>query len=90
MEEQLHKEFLELGQRGVKVKGWWFKTRARQILEAQSTCTTTDSNQSHTFKFSLGWFTRFKARHRISLRKPTNTAQKPPNEKEEAINKFHQ
>ena len=82
MEESLHKEFLELRRKGVKVKGWWFKTRAKAILES--------TTPSATFKFSEGWFTRFKKRYHVSFRRPTNTAQKAPSEKEEAIQNFHQ
>ena len=81
MEEQLHKEFRELRRRGIKVKGWWFKTRAKQILES--------ANPNNTFKFSQGWFARFKNRYKISLRRPTNTAQKQPSEKEASIQEFH-
>ena len=78
MEEQLHKEFRELRRRGIKVKGWWFKFRAKQILAS-----------THPESYSDGWFTRFKLRYKISLRKSTNTAQKPPDEKEAAILEFH-
>lgn len=81
MEEQLHKEFRELRQRGIKVKGWWFKSRAKQILES--------SDPTNSFKYSEGWFSRFKSRYRISLRRPTNTAQRQPDEKEEALQEFH-
>ena len=81
MEEQLHKEFRELRRRGLKVKRWWFQARAKQILE--------ERNPQSSFKFSNGWFSRFKKRYRISLRRPTNTAQKPPSDKEAAIAEFH-
>ncbi len=81
MEEQLHKEFRELRRKGAKVKVWWFKTRAKQILES--------THPGNDFKFSQGWFSRFKNRYKISFRRPTNTAQKPPSEKEEAIQQFH-
>ena len=81
MEEQLHKEFRELRRKGMKVKGWWFKTRAKQILDS--------SDPGHAFQFSEGWFTNFKNRYKISLRCPTNTAQKPPDDKEAAIMEFH-
>ena len=81
MEEQLHTEFRELRRKGIKVKGWWFKTRAKQILEL--------NKPDSTFRFSEGWFINFKRRYRISLRRPTNTAQKQPDDKEEAIKEFH-
>ena len=34
MEEQLHSEYRELRRRGLKVKGWWFQQRGKQIFEA--------------------------------------------------------
>lgn len=80
MEAQLHKEFRELRQRGITVKGWCFKSRAKQILES--------SDSTNSFKYSEGWFFRFKSRYRISLCRPTNTAQRQPDEKE-ALQEFH-
>ena len=77
MEEQLHKEFRELRRKGIKVKGWWFKSRAGKILDS--------TQPDNTFKYSLGWFTHFKTRYKISLRRATNTAQKVPQDKEAAI-----
>ena len=81
MEEKLHKEVRELRRKGIKVKGWWFKARAKQILDS--------TNPDHNFKYSLGWFTRFKKRYRINLRISSNTAQNPPSDKEAAIQEFH-
>ena len=81
MEEQLHAEFRELRRKGLKVKVWWFKARAKAILS------TTHPN--NTLKYSEGWFTRFKKRYKISLRRPTNKAQKHPETKEDDIQKFH-
>ena len=69
------------GEKGLKVKVWWFKARAKAILS------TTHPN--NTFKYSEGWFTRFKKRYKISLRRPTNKAQKHPETKEDDIQKFH-
>ena len=46
MEEQLHTEFRELRRRGMKVKGWWFRSRAKQIMES--------SSPGAAFKFSDG------------------------------------
>ena len=82
MEEKLHSEFRELRRKGLKVKAWWFKSRAKQILLS--------THPGSTFKFSNGWFTRFKKRYKISLRRPTNTSQRQPTDKEEAIQMFHQ
>ena len=40
MEERLQSEYKDLGKQGLKVKGWWFRLRARQILgELQSFAT---------------------------------------------------
>ena len=80
MEEQLHKEFCELRRKGIKVKGWWFKSRARKILDSMQ--------PDNTFKYSLGWFTCFKTHYKISLRRATNTAQKVPQDKEAAIQEY--
>ena len=32
LEEKLHSEFWELCRKGIKVKGWWFKARAKEIF----------------------------------------------------------
>ena len=82
MEEKLHSEFRELRRKGLKVKAWWFKNRAKQILLS--------TNPGCTFKCSNGWFTRFKRQYKISLRRPTNTAQQHASSKEKAIQMFHQ
>ena len=68
--------------KGIKVNGWWFKTRAKEILDC--------SHPDHTFQYSQTWFTRFKKRYRISFKRSTNTAQSPPSDKETAIQEFHQ
>ena len=60
---------------------WWFKTRAKQILQSE--------HPNTTFKSSDGWFSRFKNRYKISLRRPTNTAQTQPEEKKDLIQEFH-
>ena len=76
MEEQLHKELCELQGKSVKVKGWWFggvKAHAKKILES-----------TNPFKYSEGWFTRFKNRYRISFRRPINTTQKEPKRKRQS------
>ena len=49
----------------------------------------TVTNPRNTFKCSLGWFTHFKTWYNVSFRRPTNIAQKPPDEKEAAIQEFH-
>ena len=35
MEEQVHAEFRQLRRRGIKIKGWWFKNSAKQIVNEQ-------------------------------------------------------
>lgn len=60
-------------------EGWWFLTQDKQLL----------GQTESSFKFSNGWFNRFKKRYNIRLRRPTNVAQKQPCEKTEAIRKFH-
>ena len=82
MEQELYSEFMELRKKGLKIKVWWFRSRAKQLLDA--------THPDHSFKFSEGWFTRFKTRFKISLRRPTNKAQQPPDEKEVAVHDFHQ
>ena len=57
------------------------QSKSKEYLES------TDSGA--TFKYSDGWFTRFKRQYKISLRRPTNTAQKQPSEKEVLIQEFH-
>ena len=64
------------------MKGWWFKACAKEILDC--------SHPDHTFKYSQGWFTRFKSQYRISFRRNVSTAQSPPSDKEVAIQEFHQ
>ena len=81
MEERLYQEFKDLRSKGLKVKSYWFKIRGKQILAEMEP----DAN----FTFSNGWFDRFKARQSISLRRTTNIAQRPADDKEEAIRQFH-
>lgn len=62
MEDVLKVEFLELRKKGLRVSAHWFKIRAKQLMEQMAPGTT------------FAWFTRFKARHTLSLRSPTNTS----------------
>ena len=48
MEAKLYMEYKELRKKGLKVKGWWFRLRAQQILAELEP----DTN----FLFSNGWF----------------------------------
>ena len=81
MEERLHREYKELRKKGLKVKGWWFRLRARQILS--------ELQPEANFCYSDTWFTGFKKRYRLSMRRATNTCQKEPADKCSAIQHFH-
>ena len=81
MEEVLVKEFLDLREKGLRVRGYWFKVRAKQLME--------EMEPETKFAASDGWFTRFKARHSVSLRRPTNASQKAAGDKEGCIQAFH-
>ena len=81
MEDKLYREYRSYWQKGVKVKGWWFKTRAKQLLQA--------TEAGSQFKFSNAWFAGFKRRYNISLRRPTNKAQNVPTTKKQLIQNFH-
>ena len=65
MEAELYREYKQLRK---QVKGFWFKVHGKQLLQ--------EMHADTPFKFSEGWFDRFKERHRISFRRRTNTVQK--------------
>ena len=79
MEAALLEEFKEMRRKGLKVKGYWLKLRAKQLLSQME--------PENNFKFSSGWFD--KARKNISLRRATNTDQKPATDKLSHIRQFH-
>ena len=81
MEYVLYQEYQEHRKKGLKVKGYWFKARARQLMS--------EMHPDAPFRVSEGWFTGFKVRHSISFRRPTNTAQRPPADKMDLIKQFH-
>lgn len=81
VEEKLVEEFKELRQKGLKVKHYWFRTRAHQLM--------TELHPGVDFRFSAGWFDRFKARNDISYRRATNVAQQKPADHEEKVRNFH-
>lgn len=81
LEKELYDEYKKLRKQGFKVRGYWFKARARQLLK--------EMNPDSSFKFSESWSDGFKARHRISLRRATNVCQKSASDKLEAIQQFH-
>ena len=82
IEEILYREYKGLHQCGLKVKGWWFKTRGEQLLQSMS-------SQRSEFKFSDSWFDGFKRRYKLSLRRPTHRAQVVPLSKAELVQSFH-
>ena len=59
VEEELCHEYKNLRKQGLKVKGFWFKTRGKQLLMQM--------HPDASFLFSDSWFDRFKTRHRISM-----------------------
>ena len=67
MEAELYQEYKSLRKRGLKVKGFWFKTRGRQLLKQM--------DPEASFHFSNGWFDGFKQRHRISFMCISKTSQ---------------
>ena len=74
--KQIHDQFLKMRSEGKAVKSWWFSARARQLIAEE-------------FKFSDRWFYGFCCRHRISLRRKTDTTQKLPAELKNIIEMFH-
>ena len=48
MEKKLYDEYNKLRKKGLKVKGYWLKLRAQQILK--------DMDSETAFRFSDGWF----------------------------------
>ena len=69
---ELYQEYKALRKRGLKVKGFWFKTRAKQLLEW--------IDPETLFSFSDGWF----ARSNITS-VSTNVFQKPADDKKSAV-----
>ena len=82
MEDKLYSEFLQLRKDGRKVKRWWFKTRAKQLM-ADLYPDVKD------FKHSDQWFKGFRNRKNVSLRKRTHAAQHAPPSLRGALSKFH-
>ncbi|XP_068696877.1 uncharacterized protein [Montipora foliosa] len=81
MEKKLFEEFQELRGKGVKVKEWWFRSRCKQLMA--------ELHPGVEFKMSNHWFDRFKSRYDISLRRPTNAAQKQSETLRTSIQQFH-
>lgn len=81
VEVKLFKEFKKLQSKGLKVKHWWFCTRATQLMR--------ELHPEADFKFSAGWFDCFKSRMHISLRRTTNVSQDQPSDLGSKIRHFH-
>ena len=71
----------KLRKQGLRVKGFWFRTQAKQLLE--------QIHPGDTFQFSDAWLDGFKSQRSISLRRPTNTTRKTAADKRKAIQHFH-
>ena len=85
LELALIDKFTTIRKKGYKVKRAWFVVHARKLLDEMYKDDPLVSN----FKFSKGWFLRFKKRHNISYRTPTNKAQEVPEHHITAIQDFH-
>src|SRR5579862_6686145 len=72
----------------MKIKGYWFITRARQLMK-EFYPETTGRDGTCTFKLSNSWFDAFKKRYNISLRAITNKAQESPSDKVEKLRGLH-
>ena len=82
MEEKLNYEFLEMRDKGIKVKEWWFRQTAAKIVN--------ELHPNVDFKYSERWFQQFKSRYSLSLRRPTHTAQRDSESFRSLIQQFHQ
>ncbi|KAF3924499.1 hypothetical protein ABW20_dc0105467 [Dactylellina cionopaga] len=71
--------------KGLPIKRSWFVITARNIYSELYPNIEPDNR----FKFSRGWFNRFKYRRRISLRAITNQAQEIPENHRALIELFH-
>lgn len=82
MEEELHRQYRALREKGLKVKAWWFEANSKELMKAM--------HPEVNFKSSDGWFTAFKQWKGISYRSTTNTSQKTPSDSETKDHEFHQ
>lgn len=74
LELALRDRFIAIRNKGYKVKRPWFLAQARKLFDELYK----DDPLIADFKFSKGWFIRFRKRHNISYRTPTNKAQEIP------------
>ena len=82
VEQRLLSEFRERRKQGKIVKKWWFLSRSRTLM-AELYPNATD------FKFCDRWFGGFCRRNKLTLRRNTHVAQKPPAQLMASIGKFH-
>lgn len=81
VKERLYREYRDLRRKGLSVRGWWFRTKAKQLFE--------ELHPDLTFHFSKCWFTGFKTRSHIILWRGTNKCQRQPADKKAVIQVFH-
>ena len=81
MEAELHRQYRELREKGLKVKAWWFEAKSKELMK--------EMHPDVEFKFSDGWFTAFKKRKEIRYRATTNVSQQAPSDLEHKIREFH-
>ena len=74
MGKRLHAEFTAMREKGMIVKEWWFRPRAKQLMQ--------EMYPKAEFTMSNAWF-------HISLRRPTNTAEKEPESLRSLAQQFH-
>ena len=89
IEERLYHEYKNLRKKRIKVKGYWFRICAKNILEETSPPPKKKASCLSNSWFKGFKFKGFKHRHRISLRRTTNTSQRPPEKKQMAIQGIH-
>ena len=88
LEERLHAEFRTKPDAGIKVQGWWFVTRAKQLVRELYSEKVGDDD-TIPFKVSMHWFRRFQSRWNVSLWAMTNRGQEEPERKLALVRKFH-
>ncbi len=81
MEAELYKQFMEARSKGFKVKRWWFQMKAKQLMSKM--------HPGASFQYSDCWFDRFKTRHDISFRSPTNCHHNSADDKRDKVADFH-
>ncbi len=51
MEDEFHRQYRELREKGLKIKGWWFEAKLKELMR--------EMHPEEEFKFSDGWFAAF-------------------------------